>query len=97
MAGWTFISKHGQVLAAIGKHPDMTGRDISNAIGITERATCMIIDDLIQGGYLTKKRQGRRNSYTVYPEIPLKMMDASAGDLMRILGWKPAGRKVKLN
>ena len=34
-------------------------------IGITERAVQVILSDLTSSGYLNKKKEGRRNTYTV--------------------------------
>jgi DNA-binding transcriptional regulator PaaX len=40
-------------------------RDISAAVGLTERAVQAIVSDLESAGYLTRNRIGRRNRYTV--------------------------------
>jgi DNA-binding transcriptional regulator PaaX len=43
-------------------------RDISAAVGLTERAVQAIVSDLESAGYLTRNRIGRRNRYTVNPD-----------------------------
>ena len=43
-------------------------RDISAAVGLTERAGQFTVADLESAGYLTRNRIGRRNRYTVNPE-----------------------------
>tara|TARA_B100001123_G_scaffold337543_1_gene381889 strand:+ start:751 stop:960 length:210 start_codon:yes stop_codon:yes gene_type:complete len=41
-------------------------------IGVTERTTHKIISDLEREGYITRRRDGRRNVYDVDPELPLR-------------------------
>ncbi|CAM02928.1 winged helix-turn-helix DNA-binding protein [Saccharopolyspora erythraea NRRL 2338] len=70
--GWTFLTNHGHVLLCLAAEGDLTIRQLAHRVGITERATQAIISDLIAGGYLTRTRVGRRNSYTVNPNGPLR-------------------------
>ena len=87
-----FITNHGLVLAIVARHPRRTARDIGDAVGITERATHKIINDLEVAGYITKVKVGRRNEYTIHPEVPLKEKvrgDIRVRELLMILGWKP--------
>src|SRR5438046_3020625 len=60
---WTFITTHGLVLLAIAQNPTIRLRDIAARVGITERAVQRIIADLIDAGYISRTRQGRRNVY----------------------------------
>lgn len=63
-------------------------RDIAQAVGITERAVTLIIDDLEQGGYITRSRVGRRNEYKVHSRGKLRHpLEAkhSVGELLRAL------------
>ena len=62
---WTFLSNHGHVLIHLSRFPDSRVRDISDAVGITERSTQAILSDLEDAGYVTISRVGRRNSYKV--------------------------------
>jgi DNA-binding MarR family transcriptional regulator len=62
---WTFVTNHALVLAYIAKDPHARLRDIALGVGITERTTAQIVNDLERTGYLTKTRNGRRNQYTV--------------------------------
>jgi DNA-binding MarR family transcriptional regulator len=57
MSEWTFLSNHALVLSYIAHHPRITARELANAIGITERATRKIIADLLETGYIAKKRE----------------------------------------
>jgi len=64
-SSWTFLTNHGHVLLAVAAQPEARLRDIADRVGITERAAQLIVSDLVDAGYLTKRRDGRRNSYTV--------------------------------
>ncbi len=85
---WTFLTNHAQVLICIAEDPDVRLRDVSERIGITERATHRIVSELADAGYITRKRAGRRNTYRVHTD--LRLPDALArnqrvGDLLAIL------------
>ncbi|MFM7069299.1 MAG: helix-turn-helix transcriptional regulator [Actinomycetes bacterium] len=69
---WTFLTNHAHVLLLLGKDPDLRLRDLAMAVGITERAAQRIVTELIEGGYVSRERVGRRNTYTVHPDIPLR-------------------------
>jgi DNA-binding transcriptional regulator PaaX len=47
-------------------------RDIAAFVGITERAAATIVNDLVEAGYLTRTRVGRRNKYEVHDQLPLR-------------------------
>jgi len=69
---WTFLTNHAHVLVLLDRDPDMRMRDLADQVGITERATQRIITELVDSGYLTRERQGRRNSYTLHHDQPLR-------------------------
>ena len=62
---WTFLSNHGNVVVYIDEHPTARLREIADAVGITERATHKLVSELVEEGYITRKRVGRRNEYKV--------------------------------
>ena len=100
MPGWKFLTNHAQVLCLLAQRPRITAREISAVIGITEKATRNIINDLEYDGYVTKKKEGRRIKYRVDPNLPLRseaQQDKAIGDLLEVLGWKrrksPAKKK----
>ena len=98
MPNWTFLTNHALVLSYIAHHPRITARELANAIGITERATRKIIADLLDTGYITKKRDGRRNRYRVNPDVTLRhpsQGETAVGDLLEALGWKRRKKAVK--
>ncbi|MEU6038415.1 helix-turn-helix domain-containing protein [Actinomadura sp. NPDC047616] len=69
---WTFLTNHARVLIHVARNPQARIRDIAGGIGITERATQLIINDLEEAGYLTRARVGRRNTYTINPDRPFR-------------------------
>jgi DNA-binding MarR family transcriptional regulator len=62
---WTLLTGHGHVLVEIARDPQARIRDISAAVGLTERTVQAIVTDLETAGYLTRTRTGRRTNYTV--------------------------------
>lgn len=98
MPGWKFLTNHAMVLCSIAQQPRITAREISSAIGITEKATRNIINDLEADGYVTKKREGRRIRYKVDPDLPLRHefhQNKAIGDLLEVLGWRRRRRRIK--
>jgi len=69
---WTFLTNHARVLIHIARNPQARIRDIAAAVGITERATQVILNDLEEADYLTRTRVGRRNTYTINPDRPFR-------------------------
>ena len=85
---WTFITNHGLVLSYINQWPTSTAREIAGEIGVTERTTHKIISDLESEGYLSKRKEGRRNVYSVNPDLPLRHhanKDVKVSDLLEAL------------
>ena len=88
MAGWTFITNHGAVLALIARHGQITAREIASDLGITERSVHRIITDLEACGYLERRREGRVNWYEVNHALPLRrreQRDTGVGELLNVL------------
>ena len=67
MEGWTFLTNHSHVLLSIASDPEIRLRDIALRVGITERATQRIVNDLAAAGYVIPVKVGRRNRYQVDP------------------------------
>jgi len=98
MPGWKFVTNHALVLCQIAQQPRITVREISLAIGITEKATHRIITDLETDGYVTKIREGRRLRYWVNSDLRLRgeiLQDKAVGDLLEVLGWKRRRRQTR--
>jgi len=86
---WTFLTNHAHVLVCIAEEPDIRGRDVALRVGITERAAQSIIADLVASGYVTRRREGRRNRYTVHESSPLRHpieSEHTVGELLVMLG-----------
>jgi DNA-binding MarR family transcriptional regulator len=85
---WTFVTNHTQVLLSIARNRDVRLRDIAQTVGITERATQRIVADLIEGGYVSRERQGRRNHYSVNPKTKMRhpsQREQDVGTLLDVL------------
>ncbi len=98
MGEWKFITNHALVFCLIAQQPRSTAREIAATIGITEKTTRNIINDLEADEYITKTKEGRRLRYSIDPEMPLRHElheDKSVGDLLEILGWEKRRRRVK--
>ena len=93
MADWTFLTNHAHVLLCVSNDPGMRLRDIAGEVGITERAAQRIMAELVADGYLTRRRDGRRNRYQLYPELPLRHpleRHHQIGELLIALGSDPS-------
>ena len=85
---WTFLTRHAQILLCIADDPGIRLRDIGERVGITERAAHRIVGELVDDGYLSRERRGRRNHYTIRPQLPLPdpvVRDQTVGDLLVVL------------
>ncbi|MCH7522605.1 MAG: winged helix-turn-helix transcriptional regulator [Chloroflexi bacterium] len=95
---WNFLSNYGLVLTHLFQNPRATLREIALGTTLTERAVYQIVRDLEEGGFIEKKRVGRRNIYTidegqlfdypVYGELNIAQMTTA---LRRILEERRAG------
>lgn len=89
MSHWTFLSHHAHVLLSIARDPDARLRDVAVEVGITERAVQAIVNDLVDEGYLSRTRVGRRNHYEIHSDVRLRhpmQQDLDAGTLLQLLG-----------
>jgi DNA-binding MarR family transcriptional regulator len=85
---WSFLTSHARVLVSIAQDPGVRLREIGEAAGITERAAHRIVAELVNAGYVTRERTGRRNRYTIHQHLPLPDTLARGkrvGDLLAIL------------
>ncbi|MDC0535185.1 winged helix-turn-helix transcriptional regulator [Francisellaceae bacterium] len=69
---WTFLTNHAHILFLIHKKQSITIRQMAIQIGITERAVLRIIGELANDNYLSVKKEGRRNTYTINLEKQLR-------------------------
>jgi hypothetical protein len=85
---WTFLTNHAVVLACVAAERDIRLRALGDRAGITERAAHRIVNELVDSGYVTRRRVGRRNVYEVHPELALRTpfeRDTRVGELLAIL------------
>ena len=69
---WTFLTNHAHVLLCIAQNPRVRLSEIARLVGIGERAVHSIVSDLVESGYVTRHREGRRNRYEVDLDRPLR-------------------------
>jgi predicted ArsR family transcriptional regulator len=62
---WRFLTNHALVLIHVFLHPSCTLREISNDVGITERAALSILRQLEADDCVSRTRVGRGVHYTV--------------------------------
>ena len=88
LPSWSFLTNHAQVLLCIAHDPGVRLREIGEAVGITERAAHRIVVELAAAGYISRRRQGRRNQYTIKAHLPLPdplARERKIGDLLAVL------------
>lgn len=83
---WTFLTNHGHVLVCIAQHADIRISEIADLVGIGERATHRIVCDLVDGGYVVRNKDGRRNTYAVNYEQSLRHPLESAHSIGEVFG-----------
>ncbi len=69
---WTFLSNHAHVLVCLALDADARLRDVAAEVGITERAVQGIVGDLVAAGVILRERRGRRNTYRLNLDAPLR-------------------------
>jgi len=87
-SSWAFLTNHARVLVCIADQPGVRLRDISERVGITERAAHRIVGELADAGYITRERVGRRNAYVIHTDRPLRdalAREQKVGDLLAVL------------
>jgi len=85
---WHFVTSHTQVLLCLQQDPNVRLRDVATTVGITERAAQRIVTDLVEAGYVTRERVGRRNRYILNPRLPMRhpsQLEHEVGDLLDAL------------
>ncbi len=85
---WTYLTNHSHVLVCVWRNPQLTAREISNLVGITERSVQRIIRELTADGVLKVEKDGRKNRYQVDPTRMLRHPlenHCSVADLLRLV------------
>jgi DNA-binding MarR family transcriptional regulator len=89
---WHFLTNHTQVLLCIARDPDVRLRDIAASVGITERATQRILSELVEDGFVSRERTGRRNCYRINPHARMRhpaQVEHEIGELLDLLTPPP--------
>ncbi|NMP22415.1 helix-turn-helix transcriptional regulator [Sulfobacillus harzensis] len=88
---WTFLTNYAHVLVLMAEEPMVRTRDLALRVGITERAVQRIVADLVDAGYVTRQRIGRRNRYVIQRDRSLRHpVEAgfTLGDLLQFVEAK---------
>jgi predicted HTH transcriptional regulator len=85
---WHFLTSHAIVLLKVAQTPGVTVREIAESASITERQTHRVLSDLVDEGYVSRQRSGRRNVYEVERSRPLRhpaLAARSVGELLALI------------
>ena len=96
---WHFVSNHGQVLLCIASNPEIRLRDVAERVRITERAAQRIVADLVNAGYVSRRRNGRRNHYAINRQKEMRhpaQFGYEIGPLLDLLNRPPELRPPPL-
>lgn len=96
---WTFLTNHAHVLFCLAQDPGIRLRDVADRVGITERAVQRIVTELENASYITRQRNGRRNSYVVHHYHALRHpieSHRSVADLLALIVPHPLLRTAPL-
>jgi DNA-binding IclR family transcriptional regulator len=83
---WAFITSHAAILLEVFRHPDATVRELAAAADLTERQAHRVLADLVSSGYITRSRVGRRNTYRVNEERPMRHRTVAHHQIRELLG-----------
>lgn len=97
VADWTLLTNHGAVLLYVALHPEATIRQVSEGVDITERATARILAQLRADGYVVATRRGRRNSYTIAADLPMRHAVARGFSVRQLLDGLLTGMTQSIN
>jgi DNA-binding Lrp family transcriptional regulator len=88
MAEWGFLTNHLHALYCVARHPGIRIVEIAESVGVRERTAHRLVADLVEGGYLTRRRVGNRNSYELHPSLPLRregLDEVAIGEVLEVL------------
>lgn len=91
---WRFVTNHTQVLLCIARDDDVRLRDVAEKVGITERAAQRIVADLVEAGFVERKKIGRRNHYSIERRAKMRhpaQVNQEIGELLDLLGSTEPG------
>ncbi|HZR99848.1 MAG TPA: helix-turn-helix domain-containing protein [Chloroflexota bacterium] len=83
---WTLLTSHGHVLFYLAAEPDATIRQITDAIGLSERRVVAVLHDLEAAGMVRSTKVGNRKHYEVNPDAKFRHPTLSHVALRDVLG-----------
>jgi len=94
---WTFLSNYGHILLALAQNPGARLRDLAERVGITERAVHRLLSEMEAAGVIARRRDGRRNTYTIRRSVRLRHPiegHRTVGDLLDLVS-APGRRRTR--
>jgi hypothetical protein len=85
-SSWTFLTNHGHVLVCIAQNPEVRIAEIARLVGIGERAAHRLVNDLVVGQYVIRSKLGRRNTYEVRLDAPMRHPLEASHRLAEVFG-----------
>jgi DNA-binding transcriptional ArsR family regulator len=88
MPQWGFMTNHMHALYCVARHPGIRIFELAECVGVRERAAHRLVTDLVEGGYLTRRRVGTRNFYELHPSLPLRregLDEVAIGEILEVL------------
>lgn len=85
---WTVLSSHGHVLVYVAASPKATAREITGALGISQRRVITILHDLEEVGMVRSRRIGNRKAYKVVSTARFRhpaLQHLAVGELVKLL------------
>ena len=89
---WTFLTSHGAVFLHLINYPGDTIRQISDHLNLAERTVTGILADLKRDGYISATKAGRRNVYTIHPDLPMRYPSQTSQTVNEFFGLLPNRR-----
>jgi DNA-binding IclR family transcriptional regulator len=76
---------------ALAADPTARVRDLADRLGLSESSVARAVAGLTRAGYLTSRRAGRRNRYTVHARQPLRHPLEAHRTVRDLLALGPGG------
>ncbi len=69
MAQPKLLSTHGRALVFLARKPRARLCDVADGLDVTERTAHRVVSDLVDAGYVIRKRKGSRNQYEIRADV----------------------------
>jgi hypothetical protein len=69
---WNFITPHAQMLLALARTPGASVEQLAEVAEMSRRSAFRVLADLQRSGYITRRKNGRRNHYLIDLNLPLR-------------------------